>query len=104
LLPFSTLYVIEKNIDSFAVSLYAVSMLLTGFAFLLLRLAIHRSLLRSGDLEHEDNAQRVKHLASLSLYLLSIPLAFLNAELALAVIALVTVIWILPNFAIRKRR
>ncbi len=103
LLPFFTAYVIEKNIDSFAVSLYGVSMVVTGFSFLLLRLAIHRHLRRSGNLERGDAAERGKHLASLALYVVAVPLAYFHAQLAMVLIALVTVIWIVPNFAIGRK-
>ncbi len=104
LLPFATSYVLEKKIDSFAVSLYAVSMVITGFSFLLLRLAIHRHLRRSGNLGRNDTAERGKHLTSLALYLLAIPLSYFHPQLALIVIALVTVVWIVPNLAIPKKQ
>lgn len=100
LLPFLTSYVIEKKIDPFAVSLYAASMVVTGFSFLLLRLAVHRVLRRSGSLQHRDAAERGKHVASLALYLLAVPLAYFNPKLAMLVIALVTVVWILPSLAV----
>ncbi len=104
LLPFFTSYVIEKRIDSFAVSLYAVSMLVTGFSFFLLRLAIHRNLRLSGNLERSDTAERGKHLASLALYLMAVPLAYFNPEVAMFVIALVTLVWIIPSLAVTKRQ
>ncbi len=104
LLPFFTSYVIEKRIDSFAVALYAVSMVVTGFSFLLLRLAIHRKLRSSGNLESSDTTERGKHLASLALYLVAVPLAYFHSQLALLVIALVTVVWIVPNLAIPKKQ
>ncbi len=102
LLPFFTSYVIEKKINSFAVSLYAVSMIITGFSFLLLRLAIHRSLRRSGNLERQDAAERGKHLISLALYLSAVPLAYFHPGLSLAIIAVVTLVWIIPSLAISK--
>jgi uncharacterized membrane protein len=104
LLPFFTSYVLEKKIDSFAVALYAVSMLVTGFSFLLLRLATHRKLRQSRRLENLDAAARRKHLASLILYVLAVPLAYLHPSLALGVIALVTLVWIIPEMAIPKKR
>ncbi len=104
LLPFSTSYVLEKRIDSFAVSFYAVSLVVTGFSFLLLRLAIHRNLQRAGNLERADTAERRKHFSSLALYVIAIVLAYFHPKLALIVIALVTVMWIVPDMAIRKRR
>jgi uncharacterized membrane protein len=104
LLPFFTSYVIEKKIDSFAVSLYAVSMITIGFSFLLLRLAIHRNLRQSREIRRQDTAERGKHLASLTLYLLAVPLAYFHAGLALGIIALVTIIWIIPGLAVSKQQ
>lgn len=102
LLPFFTAYVIEKNIGSLAVALYSLSMTVIGFSFLLLRLAIHRSLRRAGNLEQQDTAERGKHIASLLLYLAAAPLAYVQPKLALILVAIVTVIWIIPSFATHK--
>ena len=104
LIPFFTSYLLENKIDSFAVSLYAVSMLVTGFAFLLLRISIHRSLRRAGELRREDTAERGKHLTSLALYLTAIPLAWIYPQLALAIVGLVTVVWIVPDMAVLRKR
>ena len=101
LLPFFTSYLLEKNMNSFAVSVYAVSMMVTGFSFLLLRLAVHRNLKFFGNLEKEDTRARAMHLASLCLYLLAIPLAYAHAKLALGIIALVTLVWIVPNLTLK---
>ena len=97
LLPFFTSYVLEKKIDSFSVALYAVSMIVTGTSFLLLRLSISRRLRMEGDLEEEDVATQRKHLVSLGLYLIATPLAFYHPYVALGVIAMVTVVWIVPT-------
>jgi hypothetical protein len=79
-------------------------MIITGFSFLLLRLAIHRNLQRSGNIERQDTAERGKHLTSLVLYFLAVPLAYFHPVLALIVIALVTVVWIIPSFAIPRKQ
>ena len=100
LLPFFTAYVIEKHSDSFSVALYAASMIVTGFAFLLLRLAVGRLLKQTGELQPEDVATQRKHYASLALYVIAIPLAQFHPYLALSAITLVTVIWIVPTAAI----
>ena len=97
LLPFFTSYVIEKKADSFSVALYAASMILTGVSFLFVRLAIGRLLRLTGELHEEDIATQRKHYASLSLYLVAIPLAHFHPWLALATITLVTVVWIVPS-------
>ena len=97
LLPFFTAYVIEKRSDSFSVAIYAASMIFTGFTFFLLRLSIERLLKQSGDLSREDTATQRKHIASLVLYLVAIPLAQFHSYIALGIITLVTVIWIIPT-------
>jgi len=97
LLPFFTSYVLEKESDAFSISLYAASMVVTGFSFLLLRLAIERRLRIAGRLQRLDVAGQRKHLVSLALYALAIPLAYYHPSIALADIALVTLIWIVPT-------
>lgn len=97
LLPFFTSYVLEKESDSFSIALYAASMVVTGLGFLLLRLAIERRLRISGTYQPLDAAVQRKHLLSVAFYALAMPLAYFHPSLALADIALVTVIWIVPT-------
>jgi uncharacterized membrane protein len=104
LLPFFTSYVLEKKIDSFSVATYIASMIVTGFSFLLLRLAIGRRLRRAGKLEAEDTAVQRKNYLSLFVYLVAIPLAFQHPYLALGLVAFVTVIWITPTAGIKPRQ
>jgi uncharacterized membrane protein len=97
LLPFFTSYLIDMKMDSFSVALYAFSMVVTGFSFMLLRLAIGWRLRHSGALKREDKAAEYKHWTSLALYLIAIPLAFYHSYSALGIIALVTLVWIYPT-------
>jgi uncharacterized membrane protein len=97
LLPFFTSYVLEKESDAFSVALYAASMVITGFSFLLLRLAIERRLRIATALDSLDISGQRKHLLSLAFYGIAIPLAYFHPSLALADIALVTLIWIVPT-------
>ena len=97
LLPFFTAYLIQQKMDSFSVLLYVLSMMLTGAAFMLVRLAIGRRLRRQGTLEAYDLAAEIKHWSSLGLYLLDIPLSFVHPQLAMGVIVLVMAIWIYPS-------
>jgi uncharacterized membrane protein len=96
LLPFFTSYLLEMKLDSFSVALYAFSMVVTGFSFMLLRLSIIWRLRHSDSLEREDRAAIYKHWISLALYVIAIPLAFYHSYLALGIIALVFVVWIYP--------
>jgi uncharacterized membrane protein len=101
LLPFFTSYVLEKKLDSFSVALYASSMVVTGFSFLLLRLSISRRLRLAGKLETQDTSVQHKHLYSLFTYLVAIPSAFYHPYIALGLCAFVTVIWVTPTIGVK---
>jgi uncharacterized membrane protein len=101
LLPFFTSWVLEKKIDSFSVALYAASMVVTGFSFMLLRMSIGRRLRLADKLDTLDTTLQRKHWASLSIYLVSIPVAFFHPYIALIMIAFITVIWITPNAGVK---
>ena len=103
LLPFFTSYVLEKKMDSFSVAVYIASMVVTGFSFLLLRLAIARRLRHAGRFGAEDKAIERKNWLSLFVYLVAIPLAFQHPRMALGLVAFVTVIWISPTTGIKPR-
>ncbi len=100
LLPFFTNYIVDKKIDAFSVVLYAAAMILSGTAFGFLRIAVNRILCFSGQLALEDIATQRKHLLSLAIYLIAIPLAYWRPRVALADISLVTLLWIVPSFGI----
>ena len=97
LIPFFTSYLLEKEIDSFSVALYVVSMIVTFLSFLFLRLAISRRLRLADSLAPEDIATQRKHWLSLGLYLIAVSLSFYPPYLALAIIALVMIVWIIPT-------
>jgi uncharacterized membrane protein len=78
-------------------------MILTGFSFLLLRLAIARRLRHAGKLDAEDKAVERKNYLSLFVYLVAVPLAFQHPHLSLGLVAFVTVIWITPTTGIKPR-
>ena len=103
LLPFFTSYVLEKKMDSFSVAVYISSMVVTGFSFLLLRLAISRRLRHAGRFEAEDKAVERKNWLSLFVYLVAIPLAFQHPHMALGLCAFVTIIWVTPTVGIKPR-
>jgi uncharacterized membrane protein len=103
LLPFFTSYVLEKKLDSFSVAVYIASMVLTGFSFLLLRLAIARRLRHAGKFDAEDKAVERKNWLSLFVYLVAIPLAFQHPRVALGLVSFVTVIWVTPTVGIKPR-
>src|ERR1700735_4337169 len=93
LLPFFPSYFLEKKINSFSVAIYIASMVVTGFSFLLLRLAISRRLRHAGRFEAEDKAVERKNWLSLFVYAMAVPLAFQHPQMALGLTAFVTIIW-----------
>jgi uncharacterized membrane protein len=103
LLPFFTSYVLEKKMDSYSVAIYIASMVITGFSFLLLRLAIARRLRHAGKFDAEDKAVERKNWLSLFVYLVAIPLAFQHPRVALGLVSFVTVIWVTPTVGIKPR-
>lgn len=102
LLPYFTEYVHDKKIDSFSVSLYAASMLLTGLGFMLLRMTINARCKAEGTLEHTDLAVAAKHWGSVATYAAAVPLAHIHPVIALWVIGGMTLIWVLPTLGVEK--
>jgi len=102
LIPFSTDYIEEHHFDSFSTALYAAVMLIAGSAFFLLRSAVdglRRS--RGEEIPKADLSEMVKHAASLVLYLAAIPMAYYKPAFSLALVLIVTLIWIAPKFGTR---
>ncbi len=102
LLPFFTDYIGEKHFDSFSTLLYTLALLLAGSCFFLLRHTIMRLQQSSGELSTSDKSEANKHLLSVLLYLLAIPLTFRLPHAALALDVLVTLVWILPGLGARR--
>jgi len=102
LLPFFTAYVHDKHMDSFSVALYAASLLLTGFGFMLLRMTINARRHAEGSFEHLDFAVQLKHWGSVGTYALCIPLAWYHPRLALCIIGLITVVWVVPTLGVER--
>jgi hypothetical protein len=76
----------------------------TGFSFLLLRLAISRRLRHAGRFEAEDKAVERKNWLSLFVYAMAVPLAFQHPQMALGLTAFVTIIWVTPTVGIKPRQ
>ncbi|HZL26221.1 MAG TPA: TMEM175 family protein [Acidobacteriaceae bacterium] len=102
LLPFFTLYVHDKSMDSFSVAMYAASLTLTGFGFMLLRMTINDRRRIEGTFEHTDLAVQLKHWGSLATYTLCIPLAYFHPQVSLAIIGLVTLVWVIPTLGVER--
>jgi uncharacterized membrane protein len=97
LVPYFMDYLDQKSFSSFATLLYDCTMLLAGLAFFALRWTVMRVQWRSGSLQRRDETELWKHGISLVLYLIAIAVAFYRPWLSLAVVATVTLVWIVPG-------
>ncbi len=101
-IPFAADYVGEKHFDSFSALLYNVAMIVAGLTFFLLRDSVMRMQQAHGELGRQHKAEAQKHLASLAIYIVAIPLAFVHPLLSFGLNVLVTLLWIVPEVGTRK--
>ena len=99
LMPFSTYYLMGRHVNAYSVQQYAMTLFLIGTSFYFLRAAIHQHLSLYKSLTEADVRTRSKHLFSIALYLLCLPLAAYLPTLALGVLALDTVVWVVPGLS-----
>jgi len=100
--PFFVDYLDEKDFSSFSTLLYDLTMLVAGLSFFLLRWAVMRRQWYAGSLSRRDTSELWKHGISLAIYLVAIAMTFYRPWLSLAIVALVTVVWVVPGAAVKK--
>ncbi len=103
LLPFTTTWVLEKHVDAFSAGLYTVCLILTGFSFLLLRMAVDRTLQNVGRYAEQDRATQRKHILSLGFYFVAVAAARYYPVVSLLLDGCVTMVWILPGLGTEMR-
>jgi len=96
LIPFVTGWMGENNFASLPVALYGVVLLLDAIAYFILTLALKA--------HHEEDSKLVKALGndfkgkiSLVIYIIAIPLAFVNSLSAALLYIVVALIWLIPD-------
>jgi uncharacterized membrane protein len=108
LLPFATSYVLSEEFNSFSVAIYAGELFLSGLGFVGLSAAITRHFHRTGIANPAklatQKAEARKSFFSLALYALAVPLAFWHPFIAVANLALGTLLWIVPGFMLPASR
>jgi uncharacterized membrane protein len=101
LVPFTTGYMGENHLAPLPVALYGLVMFFCGAAFDLMRRAIasgeHDSVMRA---VHQRSDQR--NAVSASLYLLSVPLAWVSVWLSVSIFVLVPLLYFMPGRTIEK--
>ncbi|MFN8458155.1 MAG: TMEM175 family protein [Anaerolineae bacterium] len=102
LIPFGTAWMGENDFAAWPVALYGVVLLLAGVAYFFLTrtlLAIHgqESVLAAA------LGRDFKGKISVVIYVMAVPLAFMNPWLAQALYVLVAIIWLIPDRRIEKQ-
>jgi len=101
LIPFVTSWMGNNNFAPWPVALYGADLLLAGFAYWLLARAL---IVHHGRESRVASAigQDLKGLASLLLYTIAIPLAFLNSRWSCGIYIIVALMWLIPDPRIEK--
>jgi uncharacterized membrane protein len=90
LFPFATEWIGIKGLSSFTTSLYAAVSIFPGLGYMALWSQIRSKRTSSA------HASWGKQIASVVLYLTAIPMAYFRPAASLALIAIVSVLWLLP--------
>jgi len=90
LFPFATDWIGVKGLSSFTTALYAAVSIFPGLGYMALWIQIRR---QSAAPAH---ASWGKQIASVSLYLAAVPVAYVRPAASLALIGIVAVLWLLP--------
>jgi uncharacterized membrane protein len=97
LIPFGTAYMGENRFTPFATALYAGSLLLAGISFVPMRRAVERQLVHDPDYRRVGRRAAIKNWLSVTLYAVSVPLAFVHPAITLALCYAVAALYFLPN-------
>jgi uncharacterized membrane protein len=101
LIPFVTNWMGVNNFTAWPVAIYGMVMLFSGCAYLMLVRTLI-SLHGAGSPLEAAVGRDFKGKISLVLYLIAIPLAFLNSWLSGGIFALVVAMWVIPDPRIEK--
>ncbi len=102
LMPFVTGWMGENHFAPLPTALYGVVLMMAGVAYYILSQSIIRSQGAASKLKAAVGND-AKGLISVVLYLLAIPLAFVNQLISDAIYALVALMWLVPDRRIEKR-
>lgn len=101
LVPFVTGWMGENHFAKTPVALYGFVMFMAGFAYWLLE----KSLIKNHSADSIINqaiGKDCKEIASLIIYFIAMPLAFLNPYISITLYAVVAVMWFIPDKRIEK--
>jgi len=101
LVPFVTGWLGENELSSIPVAGYGLVMLMAGFAYYLLTRSL-LSLHEEGSALANAIGRDYKGYASLALYLLAVPLSFVNPWVSIGIFVIVAILWFIPDPRVEK--
>ncbi|MBX4200913.1 TMEM175 family protein [Candidatus Parcubacteria bacterium] len=101
IIPITTAWLGENYLSHLPAALYAFVLLMAALAYTLLQWQVleHNE---NKDMVHEELKRRPKGIASLVCYILAVLAAFYNPLISYALIALVSLLWFIPDKRIEK--
>ena len=102
LIPFTTGWMGENHFDSIPVVVYAVNLLLSGVAFYILQNVIMSGITNRTKLIEALEKQKVKGIASIIIYSIAIPCAFISTIISAILFILVSIMWVIPDKNVEK--
>jgi len=101
LIPFGTAWVGDEHLAPFPTAVYGGILMLAGTAYFILKTAIIRSQGANSRLKAALGSD-AKGIASVALYAIAIPLAYVHAWVATAIYVAVALIWLVPDRRIER--
>ena len=102
LIPFATGWVGTNHFEPFPVALYAALFAMCGVAYTILQITIEQCHKDDAQLKEIMNYQRRKGIVSLIIYILAIPLAYVNTLISGLLFIAVAIMWIIPDKKIER--
>lgn len=102
LIPFATGWMGENHFESNTVALYAVLLLICGFAFFIMQKIIEKGLKDDMRFKKVMKVLTIKAIISMIAYFISIPLAYFNPFISGVLIFAIAILWIIPDKGVEK--
>jgi len=102
LVPFATAWVGENHFEPFPIALYAALFAMCGVAYTILQITIDRCHNGDSKLKEIMRYQRKKGITSFILYILAIPLAYVNTLISGLLFVTVAIMWLIPDRKIEE--
>jgi uncharacterized membrane protein len=97
LIPFATSWMGENHFDTASIVMYAGLQAICGIAYYILLRAIITSPSHHTHLHESLERQAKKGMASLVIYILAMPAAFIHPAISAGMIVIVAVLWLIPD-------